>query len=421
MEESNYCILCQEQHTTTAQCMECKSCGMKGHVRKDCPRSLKRKQESQEKNSSQVSKALKSSLLNDGDIVIKDISGSSVNSCNEDIDNVNVSVQEKNMNNIHISDDDEKETQRNNNNVPTYEKYWKLYESKKGKRRVVCPWCINNVDLINIHHHIARVHIKNVKEISGKSLLCPKCNTTVPPSVLWEHIDAGCVAPPPLSQCSSNSSTVTPTRWMVEKKKYRNKQGYFVLCPWCDVLIHLKYISKHIGKIHKKGRSSTSQHCPSCEKAVLASEVCAHITSCLPSIRNHKSASSTQDLPKNTGQSKLNPKPSVKASQTPPSHDQQKSTLISSQDVLATGKHTSEVLSSGFSQSFIDNHTINELESASLNDECGSSTYDLRSKMQKAANPAESSVSVSETFIEKLDLFLKEMRQQTNSGFKSQV
>ena len=59
MEESNYCILCQEQHTTTAQCMECKSCGIKGHVRKDCSRGLKRKQESQEQTSSQVSKAAK--------------------------------------------------------------------------------------------------------------------------------------------------------------------------------------------------------------------------------------------------------------------------------------------------------------------------------------------------------------------------
>jgi len=352
MDESNYCLLCQEQHTTTARCTECKSCGKKGHGKEVCPLGLKRQQESQEKNSTQVSKASKSNPLNDSDIVIKDISGSSVKSCNEDIDNVKVSVKEENMN---ISDDDNEETQRNNNNVSTYdnddstgktvinekrgdsgekkstvmkntsEKHWKLYESKKGKLRVLCPWCIVNVDLKNFHKHIARVHIKKGKEILETSLLCPTCNT-----------------------------------------------------------------------------------------AVLPSKVFAHITSCLSSVPNRKLASSTLDLPRNTSQSKLIPKPPLKASQSQPSHGQQKSTLNSSRDtnnIVATGNQASQVFSAGFSQSIIDNHNITERESASLNDKCASLTYDLRSKLQKAANPEES--SVSETFIEKLDLFLKEMRQQS--------
>jgi len=119
MEESNYCILCQEQHITTAQCMECKNCGVRGHVRKDCPRGVKRKHESQEKNSSQVSKAAKLSPL-DSDIVIVDISGSSENSYNEDISNANFCVQEENMDVIHISDDGDEETLGNNNNVFTF-------------------------------------------------------------------------------------------------------------------------------------------------------------------------------------------------------------------------------------------------------------------------------------------------------------
>ena len=77
------------------------------------------------------------------------------------------------------------------------------------------------------------------------------------------------------------------------------------------------------------------------------------------------------------------------------------------------------MLSSGFSQAFIDNHDICEQQSAYQHNNRGSSpTYDLRSKLHKPANPEES--SVSDSFIEKLDLFLKEMRQQTNSAFKTQ-
>ena len=89
--------------------------------------------------------------------------------------------------------------------------------------------------------------------------------------------------------------------------------------------------------------------------------------------------------------------------------------------VGAKSEQASEVLSPGFSQAFIDDHDICEQQSAYQHDNRGSSpTYDLRSKLHKPApaNPEES--SVSDSFIEKLDLFLKEMRQQTNSAVKTQ-
>ena len=40
MEENKYCVLCQEEHVMTAKCIvvnvECKGCGQRGHLRKDC-------------------------------------------------------------------------------------------------------------------------------------------------------------------------------------------------------------------------------------------------------------------------------------------------------------------------------------------------------------------------------------------------
>ena len=38
--EENYCVLCQDAHQMSQQCVannvQCKGCGKKGHVRKDC-------------------------------------------------------------------------------------------------------------------------------------------------------------------------------------------------------------------------------------------------------------------------------------------------------------------------------------------------------------------------------------------------
>ena len=38
--EENYCVLCQDAHKMSQQCVannvQCKGCGKKGHVRKDC-------------------------------------------------------------------------------------------------------------------------------------------------------------------------------------------------------------------------------------------------------------------------------------------------------------------------------------------------------------------------------------------------
>ena len=39
--EDNYCVLCQEHHQMTQSCLqdvECKKCGEKGHLRKECDR-----------------------------------------------------------------------------------------------------------------------------------------------------------------------------------------------------------------------------------------------------------------------------------------------------------------------------------------------------------------------------------------------
>ena len=35
--DTDYCVLCQEPHKMSSSCLQCKECGRKGHVRRDCP------------------------------------------------------------------------------------------------------------------------------------------------------------------------------------------------------------------------------------------------------------------------------------------------------------------------------------------------------------------------------------------------
>jgi len=82
MDETKYCVLCQEEHAMTAKCIilnvKCKGCGRRGHLRKDCGvRGLEREWQRQSQDSSPVRKAAKLSPVYDHDTAVA-ISGSFV-------------------------------------------------------------------------------------------------------------------------------------------------------------------------------------------------------------------------------------------------------------------------------------------------------------------------------------------------------
>ena len=148
---------------TSAQCMECKRCGLRGHLRKDCTRGLKRKQQIHEQNSYEVRKAAKLSPVDDdGDIVEDIISGSSRNSCNDDT--ANVPIQEENVNTIYI--DDHEESHGCNNNRSTYDNdnaFGETVLTKKRGNNGVLPKIVSEKighDLEPGKYTIVSVHIE---------------------------------------------------------------------------------------------------------------------------------------------------------------------------------------------------------------------------------------------------------------------
>ena len=85
-----YCILCQEEHVTEVKCfvnVECKGCGQRGHIKKDCSRGEQRKLRSHRSESNQGRKAVR--VIHFGDIdtpIVKDLSCFSVvNICKDKI------------------------------------------------------------------------------------------------------------------------------------------------------------------------------------------------------------------------------------------------------------------------------------------------------------------------------------------------
>ena len=155
--------------------------------------------------------------------------------------------------------------------------HWKIEKRQTGQFYVSCPWCDVPIHLTKISEHVAKVHHK---ECSIKSLQCPACDKAVFSFELFVHLlSSSCV--PNTNTNRTTSAIDTSTHWKIEK---RDTGHFYVACPWCNILIHLDEISTHVAYVHIKECSNRSLQCPACDKAVLSSEVSAHILSfsCAP-------------------------------------------------------------------------------------------------------------------------------------------